>query len=86
MQTINLNQNAEVILTQRGANAANEMEIKWFNTLMQYEHYKKNPPELKQYKAGDVYKDQLWRVFQVFGNSVELGYESPFYLNEVKVI
>lgn len=68
---INLNQQATVILTQRGAdilNADNKENNKKLHTFGYGNLYKED------YKEGDSYKGQLWCLFETFGgDKMSLG-------------
>jgi len=69
---INLNVTAKVILTEQGAAF--------------YEEYRKQcryPP--KPVQAGEVLRDQLWHIMQVFGSSLVLGGLPPFKDLEVEI-
>lgn len=66
MKTINLNDYVEVTLTESGArilNAKNNYYNKLFN---------KNTSKVN-YVEGDLYKDQLWSMINLFHSTCSLG-------------
>lgn len=70
---INLNQQATVTLTQRGADILNAENKKWndyFKSInVNAEHRSKI-----DYQAGEIYRNQLWCLFQTFGGEqISLG-------------
>lgn len=68
---INLNQQATVILTQRGADILNAENKKW-NDFFHYKGIERFSKE--DYKAGEVYRNQLWSLFETFGgDKMSLG-------------
>lgn len=66
---LNLNERVQVVLTPRGAEIWNANEAQYENV-----HYSK--PNYKQ--AGDVLKESLWSLFQVFGKDIYMGCQVPF--------
>ena len=83
---ININQKAQVQLTKFGADILNTLNRKanggfLLNSSVRFR---------VDYTEGELYRNQLWFLFQVFGNSFELGLEAPFVdlefeVGEVKV-
>lgn len=73
---LNLNELCRVTLTQRGAEVWNEFESQFVGL-----HY--TTPKFKQ--AGDVLKESLWHLFQVFGSSIHMGCQVPFEKCEIIV-
>lgn len=63
---INLNQQATVILTQRGADILNAENKKWndFFATKGIVHGAK-----EEYQEKDSYKSQLWSLFETFGGN-----------------
>jgi hypothetical protein len=74
---INLNQQATIILTKYGAEKLNN-----YNKDL-YEVY--SIDILKEYKAGDTYKDQLWELFNIF-NNFYCGANPYFLNNEIELL
>lgn len=73
---INLNDTVEVTLTEKGAEVYNKyLEGSYM--------YRQGLREQK--KAGDVLKEQLWHMFQVFGPHIHLGNQAPFDLCEIRL-
>ena len=71
---ININQKAQVQLTKFGAGILNTLNRKanggfLMNSSLRFR---------VDYKEGELYRNQLWFLFQVFGSSFELGLEAPF--------
>ena len=66
---LNLNERCQVVLTDRGAEVWNANERQW-------EGYTFTTPKYKQ--AGDVLKESLWHLFQVFGKDIHMGCQVPF--------
>ena len=62
---ININDAAEVVLSEYGAQVYNKYHER-------YTHYR---PEIVS--KGDVLREQLWRLMQVFGPAIHLGQQSP---------
>jgi hypothetical protein len=63
---VNMNDAAEVVLTELGAQVYNKY----------HERYTYYRPEIVS--KGDVLRDQLWHLMQVFGPAIHLGQYSPF--------
>jgi hypothetical protein len=66
---LNINETVQVKLTKAGAETWNKWES-------QYENLTYTKPKYKQ--KGDVLKESMWHLFQVFGNSIHMGCEVPF--------
>ena len=76
MQKFNINSSVEVILTEFGAKVLNE---KWHNMKMVIdEGLRALFNSIPTYKAGDVYRSQLWQLMQDFGDNMYNGNEVPF--------
>jgi hypothetical protein len=73
---INLNDFVEVVLTEMGAAVYNE----FYEKLNLPEKYL---PPLKL--EGDVHRDQLWHIMQVFGPCISIGLVSPFEFNKMTI-
>ena len=78
---ININQTAQVQLTKFGADILNTLNRRanggfLLNSSVRFR---------VDYKANEIYKNQLWFLFQVFGESFELGSEAPFVDLEFEV-
>lgn len=72
---INLNDKCTVVLTQSGADWINKINA----ASNQTEWIKAVEFKYKQdYVAGDEYKDQLWRIMEMFSPMLGLGCEVPF--------
>lgn len=65
---ININQHAQVILTERGAEIYNS-----YLNQFTFRGARKG-----DYVEGDVLKTQLWELFYVFGEHISLGRIGPF--------
>ena len=61
---INLNDTVTVNLSERGAGILN----KYFKQFYMQENY----------KAGDVFKTQLWDLMSIFGPYMVMGFDIPF--------
>ena len=77
---ININQKAQVQLTKFGADILNSLNRKanggfLLNSSVRFR---------VDYKEGELYRNQLWFLFQVFGESFELGSEAPFIDLEIE--
>lgn len=66
---LNLNEHVRATLTQRGADIWNTNEGR-------YEGVSYTTPKYKQ--VGDVVKESLWHLFEVFGEYIHLGCDMPF--------
>ena len=71
---IQINQKAQVQLTKFGADILNTLNRRanggfLLNSSLRFR---------VDYKEGELYRNQLWFLFQVFGSSFELGLEAPF--------
>ena len=79
---MHINSTAQVQLTQVGADILNTLNKKanggfLLNSSVRFR---------VDYKANEIYKNQLWFLFEVFGSSFKLGAEAPFHdLEEAKV-
>jgi hypothetical protein len=63
---ININDMAEVVLSEYGADVYNKF----------YEQFKFHRPAKKI--EGDVLREQLWSLMQTFGPAISIGQQSPF--------
>lgn len=66
----NVNDYAEVVLTQLGADILNERVAYYKNLIPNYSE--------KNYIAGETYKASLWSIMQDFGTHMQLGSKVPF--------
>jgi hypothetical protein len=66
---INLNETVEVVLTKEGAEIYND---RWYPLVQRYNL------AVKEYKAGDTLRTQLWSLMQDFGPHIQLGAKAPF--------
>ena len=78
---ININQKAQVQLTKFGADILNNLNRRvnggfLLNSSVRFR---------VDYKEGEIYRNQLWFLFQVFGDSFELGTHGPFVDLEFEV-
>lgn len=71
---LNLNERVSATLTQRGAEVWNAWESQFIGCSF-------TTPKYKQ--AGDVLKEPLWHLFQVFGSSIHMGCQVPFEKCEI---
>jgi hypothetical protein len=68
---ININEIVEVTLTSYGADVYNSY-------YSQFKHYR--PAERKE---GDVLRDSLWSIMQVFGPAIYMGMQPHFKRNTI---
>ena len=61
---INLNDSVSVNLSERGAEILNKYFKQFIIT--------------KNYKAGDVFKTELWDLMNIFGEHLTMGFNIPF--------
>ena len=73
---ININQMAQVRLTEEGA--------KVFNAWDRETQFPGWVP--KDLNAGDVFKGHLWHLMQVFGPHIYMGCNVPFEGNEIQLV
>lgn len=78
MIEIDLNDTVSVELTEWGATYLNATNIFKGITLTQKCHYKTD------YKAGDVYQNQLWQLILEFKDGIRFDKEKPF--NKLKKV
>lgn len=78
MIEIDLNDTVSVELTEWGATYLNATNIFKEITTTQKCHYKTD------YKAGDVYKNQLWELILEFKDGIRFDKEKPF--NKLKKV
>lgn len=70
-QEFNINNRVEFVLTERGASILNKRAEKL------KERFPRHTEHNTDYKEGDIYRNQLWTVMQIFGGScIGLGLES----------
>ena len=78
MASFNLNDAVTVTLTERGAHILN---------IVNRDRQAALPPAARSekpiYRAGDVYKNQVWGLMEIFGLHTGLGQQSPFLNAEV---
>lgn len=72
MIEIDLNDTVSVELTEWGATYLNATNIFKETTITQRCHYKTD------YKAGDVYKNQLWQLILELKDGIRFDKEKPF--------
>ena len=77
----NINEYVEFVLTVRGAEQLNDYTYDRNKLLWQRAQKKEYLDKLENhedfYKEGDTYREQFWKVMQIFGgNNIELGCES----------
>lgn len=80
---INVNVLTKVILTDAGAKVINDY-IK-NNNVIRYltDEQIKTLFGQNKFKSGDTYKSTLWEIMNIFGKSMYMGCETPFYNNEL---
>lgn len=72
----NMNDKVAVVLTAHGAKLLNEHQAKVNELLSIYKAVKLYPAD---YKEGDVYEDQMWRIFECFNDyNWHIGADAPF--------
>jgi hypothetical protein len=75
---ININDYVEVVLTQAGADT--------YNTYWNDISYRWPGFVEKNLKEGDVLKEQLWSVMQIFGPHIHLGGHVPFVMCRMNIL
>jgi len=70
---LNINERVSVTLTASGAATCNANEDYFADRSKHLEWF---APKYKS--EGDVLKEQLWHLFQIFGSSMKMGFEVPF--------
>lgn len=81
---VNVNDYAEVTLTTTGARTLNAYNQELVDLFIA----KQVDPSLRSktdYKAGDVFKQQMWCLFNIFGKDFDLGSEAPWDLCEMRI-
>lgn len=68
---INLNDSVSVNLSERGAEILNKYFKQFIIT--------------KNYKAGDVFKTELWDLMNIFGHYMIMGFDIPFESCNLKI-
>ena len=71
---IHINQKAQVQLTKFGADILNTLNRRanggfLLNSSVRFR---------VDYEEGEIYRNQLWHIMQLFGKEFELGLEAPF--------
>ena len=85
-ESINVNRIARVILTESGAKVINEYiendeAIRYLSKDQIKTLFGQN-----KFKSGDTYKSSLWDVMNIFGKSMYMGCDIPFYHNEITLL
>lgn len=85
-ESINVNRNARVILTESGANVINEYiendeAIRHLSEVQIKTLFGQN-----KFKSGDTYKSTLWDIMNIFGKSMYMGCDVPFAKNEINLL
>ena len=85
-ESINVNRIARVILTESGSKVVNE-HIENDDTIR---HLSKDQIKTlfgqNKFKSGDTYKSSLWDIINIFGKSMYMGCDVPFYHNEITLL
>lgn len=74
---MDLNDIVQIILTQKGADIVNKRN-KDINAYNVHRNFKTD------YKAEDMYSDQLWEIFNIFGDHCNIGEDLPFKSMKLK--
>lgn len=85
-ESINANRTARVILTESGAKVINEYiendeAIRYLSKDQIKTLFGQN-----MFKSGDTYKSSLWDIMNIFGKSMYVGCDVPFYHNEITLL
>lgn len=80
MKEIDLNDTVTVELSEWGATYLNAMNT--FNKIIS--PIETHPLYKTNYKAGDIYKDQLWQLILDFKDGIRIDKEKPF--NKLKKV
>ena len=85
-ESINVNRAARVILTESGAKVINEYiendeAIRYLSKDQIKTLFGQNV-----FKSGDTYKSSLWDIMNIFGKSMYVGCDIPFYHNELTLL
>ena len=85
-ESINVNRAARVILTESGAKVINEYiendeAIRYLSKDQIKTLFGQNV-----FKSGDTYKSSLWDIMNIFGKSMYVGCDVPFYHNEITLL
>ena len=85
-ESININRFARVVLTESGAKVVNE-HIENDDIIR---HLSKDQIKTllgqNKFKSGDIYKSSLWDIMNIFGKSMYMGCDIPFYHNELTLL
>jgi hypothetical protein len=85
-ESINVNRLARVVLTETGAKVVND-HIKNDETIrLLSEDQIKTLFGQNKFKSGDTYKSSLWDIMNIFGKSMYMGCDVPFYHNEITLL
>jgi len=85
-ESINVNRIARVILTESGAKVVNEY-IENDDTIRRLSKDQiKTLFGQNEFKSGDTYKSSLWDIMNIFGKSMYMGCDVPFYHNELTLL
>jgi hypothetical protein len=85
-ESINANRAAQVILTESGAKVINEYiendeAIRYLSKDQIKTLFGQN-----MFKSGNTYKSSLWDIMNIFGKSMYVGCDVPFYHNEITLL
>ena len=82
-ESINVNRKAWITLTESGAKVINEYIENDDATHYLSKDQIKTLFGQNKFKSGDTYKSTLWDIMNIFGKSMYVGCEIPFYNNEL---
>ena len=85
-ESINVNRTARVVLTETGAKVINE----YIENDEAIRYLSKDQIKTlfgqSMFKSGDTYKSSLWDIMNIFGKSMYVGCDVPFYHNEITLL
>lgn len=85
-ESININRIASVTLTESGAKVVNEhIENDDIIRCLSKDQIKTLFGQNK-FKPGGTYKSALWDIMNIFGKSMYMGCDVPFYHNEITLL
>lgn len=80
---INLNDMCTVALSETGAKHLNEVNREC--NIRFWDQSKSDYRAKTDYVKGDVYKNQLWSIMEMFGTTLGLGLDAPFVNCEINI-
>lgn len=84
IRAVNVNDYAEVTLTQKGAETLNAYNKEFVDFFLQ-RNINTTLKSKTDYREGDVFKQQMWCLFNIFGKDFALGGECPWKFCEMRI-